>query len=65
VPLVPQRQLFAECDPPVQVGPAAQQSQAAGEFVVIGNGQVNPVEAPTSGCRGLDLIYVFGLCTAG
>ncbi len=60
VPLEPERQLLAECDAAVQIGPAAQQIEAAGKFVVIGNGQVNSVEAPI-GCRCcLHLINVFG-----
>ena len=48
------------CDPALQVGAAALQSDVARKFVVIGDGEMNPVEAPIGRRCGLHLIYVFG-----
>src|SRR3954465_11350178 len=46
VPLKPKRQFFANGDTPVQIGTRTPQSDVSGEFVVIGDRQMNSVEPP-------------------
>jgi hypothetical protein len=59
VALKPERQFFANGDTPVQIGTGTPQSDVAGEFVVIGDRQMNSIKAPL-GCRVcFHVIHVF------